>query len=428
MRTCEHCGIRDTSGAPFCGRCGNRFRDAPTPNKAEQVEQLEARIAQLRAKLESVEDAIQIQSFGFYEPRYGLETSGEYSARLKLVRDEQKAMIRAESAIVCPKHWVVDGSLAKGRRMMAEHSQLMLRAFNGDCDSAIGRVKYDNVVRLETRIQKAFAAVNKLGATKKIAISDEYLEKKLAELHLVHEHREKIYEEKEEQRAIREQMREEQKAEKEIEKARKEAEKEEARYAKALAKARKELAESAGRQHEKLEALVGKLETELSEAIDRKAKSIARAQLTRSGHVYVLSNIGSFGEDVYKIGMTRRLEPLERVHELGGASVPFRFDVHALIYSEDAPALESALHREFHDRRVNTVNLRREYFRVSLDEIRAAVERHYGTITFVTHPAAVEFRKTLASGLPRDLGTNPTSFQGIRSPRSANTKTAQSTR
>ena len=348
----------------------------------------------MRAELESVEDSVEIQSFGFYEPRYGFETSNEYVDRLNANRDEQKAMIRDKSATVCPRDWVVDGSLAKGRQMMAEHSQLMLRAFNGDCDAAIGRVKYDNIARVEKRISKAFEAINKLGATKRIAITEEYLQKKLAELHLVHEHREKLYEEKEEQREIREQMREEQRAEKEIEKACRNAEEEEQRYAKSLEETRAQLDKATGAQVEKLEGLVQKLEQELAAAIDRKSKSIARAQLTRSGHVYVLSNVGSFGEGIYKIGMTRRLEPLERVNELGDASVPFRFDVHAMIYSEDAPRLENALHEEFAARRVNRINLRREYFHVTIDEIMAAVERHHGTVTFVTKPEAEEFRKS----------------------------------
>ncbi len=141
---------------------------------------------------------------------------------------------------------------------------------------------------------------------------------------------------------------------------------------------------------------MAKLENELQEAIDRKAKAIARAQLTRSGHVYILSNLGTLGKGVYKIGMTRRLEPLERVKELGGAAVPFPFDVHAMIYSEDAPKLENALHRHFAERRVNMVNLRREFFQITLDEVRAAVAEHFGHVTFVTIPKAEQFRKTIA--------------------------------
>ena len=163
-----------------------------------------------------------------------------------------------------------------------------------------------------------------------------------------------------------------------------------------MEEARAQLDKATGAQVEKLEGLVQKLEQELAAAVDRKAKSMARAQLTRSGHVYVLSNVGSFGEGIYKIGMTRRLEPLERVNELGDASVPFRFDVHAMIYSEDAPRLENALHEESAARKVNRINLRRECFRVTIDEIMAAVERHHRTVTFVTKPEAEEFRQSSA--------------------------------
>ena len=395
IHCCENCGAKQESDARFCAQCGRELPQV-APVQEVEAEALRAEIASLRVELESVEDAVEIQSFGFYEPRYGFETSKEYVDRLNAIRDEQKAMIRDKSATVCPRDWVVDGSLAKGQQMMAEHSQLMLRAFNGDCDAAIGRVKYDNVARVEKRISKAFEAINKLGATKRIAIAEEYLQKKLAELHLVHEHREKLYEEKEEQREIRERMREEQRAEKEIEKACRDAEEEEQRYVKSFEEARAQLDKATGAQVDKLEGLVQKLEQELATAIDRKSKSMARAQLTRSGHVYVLSNVGSFGEGIYKIGMTRRLEPLERVNELGDASVPFRFDVHAMIYSEDAPRLESALHEVFAARRVNRINLRREYFRVTIDKIMAAVERHHGTVTFVTKPEADEFRKSSA--------------------------------
>src|SRR6185437_14973311 len=136
------------------------------------------------------------------------------------------------------------------------------------------------------------------------------------------------------------------------------AEKDEAIALRSLEKARQELSLESGKQTSAMQTLIAKLESQLSDALDRKAKAFARAQLTKSGHVYVLSNIGSFGEGIYKIGMTRRLEPLERVDELGSASVPFLFDVHAMVYVEDAPALENALHKEFAHRRLNLVNLR----------------------------------------------------------------------
>ncbi len=272
------------------------------------------------------------------------------------------------------------------------------RAFNGESDAAIAKARYDNVTKLEQRLTKAYDAINKLGEVQRVFISRRYLDLKLAELHLVHEHREKVHEEKEEQKRIRSQMQEEQRVADEIKRAKEQAEKEEAESAAALEKARAELAaaEETSRQHERLEAIVTRLETELKEALERKAKAIARAQLTKSGHVYVLSNVGSFGEGVYKIGLTRRLDPYQRVDELGDASVPFPFDVHAIIYSEDAPALEAKLHQSFAHRRVNAVNRRKEYFRVTLDEIRDVVEKHHGLVTFQLNAEAEEYRKTVA--------------------------------
>ncbi|MEM1026411.1 MAG: DUF4041 domain-containing protein [Myxococcota bacterium] len=393
MKLCQECGAEQPNEARFCASCGAQF---PTLSLEAQAEELEAKVARLRSELAAVEDTVELQSYGFYQPRYGLETSEEYVARLKEVREEQKRLVKSDQAVATPKDWVVDGSLAKGRKMLKHQTQLMLRAFNGEADSTIARTKFDNVAKLEARIRKAGDSINKLGETKQISIAEAYLEAKLSELHLVHEHREKLYQEREEQRLIREQMREEEKAERDLEKARRDAEKDEAKHQKALEKARLELQKATGDQLGQLEGLVQKLERELQEALDRKAKSIARAQLTRSGHVYVLSNIGSFGEGVYKIGMTRRFEPLERVDELGDASVPYRFDVHAMIYSEDAPTLENLLHQEFDDRRLNLVNRRREYFRVSLDEIRVAVAKHHSEVTFVTTHAAEEYRKSKA--------------------------------
>jgi hypothetical protein len=365
-----------------------------------QSKAVQDQLGALRRELQSVEEATEIQSFGFYKVKYGFPDSSMYEKKLDEVRDQQAALIKSSEATVCPTEWIVEGSKAKGKKLVRDQSKLMLRAFNGESDAAIAKVKYNNVVALDKRIQKAHEAINKLGEASRISITTTYLRLKLTELYLVHEHREKEQEEKEQQRRLKEQMREEQKAEQEIEKARVEAEKEEDRYVKALERARAELRESEGKLHEKMAEQVAKLEKELSEAIDRKAKAIARAQLTKSGHVYVLSNIGSFGERVFKIGMTRRLEPLERVYELGDASVPFDFDVHAMIYSENAPELEKLLHREFDAMRVNKVNGRKEFFRIDLGEIRKAVAKHHGVVTFVLEPEAEDYRKTLAMDEP----------------------------
>jgi hypothetical protein len=356
----------------------------------------ESNLAQLVAQRQAVEETLEMQSFGFYRPKYGFEDSNRYDQELNRIRVEQQRLLKSDGATHCSVPWTVDGSAAKGRKMVKEHAKLMLRAFNGECDAAIAKVKYNNVNNLETRLNRSFETINKLGESQQLYITQDYANLKLQELYLVHEHREKVEEERQEQREIRDSMREEEKALKEIEKAQREAENDEQTKAKALDKARQELVQANGKQVDRLHAIVDRLEAELRDALERKAKAIARAQLTRSGHVYVLSNVGSFGEDVFKIGMTRRLEPLERVNELGDASVPFRYDVHAMIYSEDAPALENKLHKHFESRRVNMVNMRREFFKVTLDEIRGAIEKHFGEVTFRVTPEAEEFRKTVA--------------------------------
>lgn len=374
---------------------------------AAKAKYYENYLAQLKADVEEVEEAGELQEFGFYRPRFDFDTSDEYKGRLDANRNKQKAMLKSKSACVCHTEWTVDGNRREGQKMVNQQIKLMLRAFNGECDAAVSKVRYNNVRSLEKRIKRSFEAIGKLGKTKKIYLTPEYCDLKCDELDLAHEYQEKRQEEKEERQRIREAMREETKVVKEVEKARSDAEKDEALRIKALEKAREELAQKAGRQTAKLEVLVSRLENELQEALDRKAKAIARAQLTRSGHVYILSNVGTFGDSIFKIGLTRRLEPLQRVKELGGAAVPFPFDVHAMIYSEDAPALENRLHKHFATRRVNLINLRREFFTVTLDEIRAAVAEHFGHVTFVTVPKAVQYRKTLAMGKETQKESTP---------------------
>lgn len=386
----------------------------------------EANLEQLSAQTDAVEETLDMQSFGLYHPKYGFEDSERYANQLKTVRGQQKSLIKSNRATHCPQQWTVDGSTAKGNKMVKEHAKIMLRAFNGECDAAVGKVKYNNVNNLETRIQRSFEAINKLGESKQLWLTQEYLKFKLQELYLVHEHREKVQEEREEQREIKEQMREEEKAARELEKAKRDAEQEEATKTKALEKARNDVSSSHGKQTDRLKAIVDKLEAELKGALERKAKAMARAQLTRSGHVYVLSNVGSFGNGVFKIGMTRRLEPLDRVKELGDASVPFLYDVHAMIYSEDAPTLEKMLHQHFADRRVNLSNLRREFFHVTLDEIREAVHEHFGEVTFVTSMKAEEYRRTLS--IRKDAEGNGDEGHGVNNQPSNLPRSAHRTR
>lgn len=305
-------------------------------------------------------------------------------------------MIKEGKAAICTTEWTVSGSKSKGTKMTKENLKLMLRAFNGECDSAIAKVKYNNIHVMENRINKAFEVINKLNEINTSYITTIYLDLKLKELELNYELAKKIQDEKEEQRLIREQMREEEKAQREFEKVKEEAEKEEKRFKIALEKAEEKLKSAHGAQLEKLNAQVEKLKLELEEAEKNKERAMSMAQVTKRGHVYVISNIGSFGENVFKIGMTRRLDPMDRVRELGDASVPFNFDVHAMIFSENAPELENQLHKEFYDCRVNKINDRREFFRVTLDEIKKASEKFGTEAHFTLIAEAEQYRQTLA--------------------------------
>ncbi|GAX45692.1 hypothetical protein NIES4075_67130 [Tolypothrix sp. NIES-4075] len=367
-------------------------------------EKLKVQIRNLQQKLSEVEEDEYVQSFGFYKSKYNFDTSEKYKLQFNHIRERQKVMIKKNTAAICHVPWEVEGSKRKGEKMTNDFLKLLLRAFNGECDVAVAKVRYDNVKSLETRINKTFEALNKLSEVNRSEITREYLNLKLQELYLAHEFQEKKQEEREEQRRIQEQMREEQRALREIEKAKEEAEKEVKRREQALQQARQEVEQAVGKQKEKLEFKIQQLMQQLEEARANEQRAISRAQMTKSGHIYVVSNIGSFGYDVYKIGMTRRLDPNERVRELSGAAVPFPFDVHAIIFSENAPETENLLHQYLRDKSVNKVNERKEFFRVSLDEIASALEKiakktqsvNKAEIEFTKIAEAEQYRKTLA--------------------------------
>lgn len=368
-----------------------------------EEQEISFRIAKLQTKLQALEEREIIEAFGFYESKYDFQESQEYKQRLNEIRSQQKQMIKDKQAAVCHTEWSVSGSTKEGKKMTNNFLKLVLRSFNGECDASIVKVKYNNIQTMENRIRKAYSDLNKLSQTTNCEITPHYLDLKLQELWLTHEYQERKYQEQEEQRIIREQMREEERAIRELEKAKQEAEKEEFRYQEALEKARRDVEFATGKTQEKLLNQIEELQKQLAEAKLNKERAISQAQLTKSGYVYIISNIGSFGENVYKIGMTRRLEPMDRVKELGDASVPFPFDVHAMIFCTNAPGLEASLHKYFNDRRMNKENERKEFFRVSLDEIVRAVQEidqklHTckSEITITKVAEATDYRKTLA--------------------------------
>lgn len=358
------------------------------------------RFEKVMKELESVEERLDVVDVGHYNAHFTYEDSEQYKENIAVVRERQASMIKEGLAAICAREWTVDGDRRAGERMLKGQIKMLLRAFNAEAEAAIANVTWSNYDTMIKRIEKAADALNKFGRTMEISITQPYIDLHLLELRLVFEAAEKKKEEKERQRAERAAQREEDRVQRELAKAQAEAEKEEDQYERALERARAELLDAQADQQEAMAAHIGELQGKLAEAHERKERAIAQAQLTKVGHVYIISNTGAFGEGVVKIGMTRRLEPEERIQELGDASVPFPFDLHALIYSENAPEMEARLHNHFWERRVNWANDRKEFFRVSVAEVRDALAVLSIQSDVRLMAEAREYRETLALTRP----------------------------
>ncbi len=355
------------------------------------ISKLDESITQKKSEIIWLDDEILVQDFGLYKPQFDFADSIGYKEKLSEIRIKQKELIKNKIAVSGNTNWQVNGSASKGRKMVSDTQKLLLRAFNSECDELVAKVKYTNFDAFLNRIKKSAEAISKLGAIMNISISDEYLDLKISELHLAFEYQTKKQEEKEAQKAAREEMREAAMLQKEIEEQRKKIEKEQTHYQTAYEKLLKQL--EATPTDANLLQKKNELEAKLQD-IDKAIKNIDyREANQRAGYVYIISNIGSFGENIYKIGMTRRLDPQDRIDELGDASVPFNFDVHAIIFSDDAPALETALHKAFEKRKLNMVNIRREFFNVTLDEIKEVIKKNFDkTVEFIEVPDAEQYR------------------------------------
>ncbi|MGK5449254.1 DUF4041 domain-containing protein, partial [Streptomyces radiopugnans] len=356
-----------------------------------QAQEAERRLAAARSGLVVTDDLALLQEAGIYEYRHPLADAVAYKAELARIKDRYKTLTKNGRAVVGVTEWTVNGSAAEGRRMVRDFSKLMLRAYNAEADAAVRGMKPHRLASLVDRLAKSRETIARLGKTMQIRVTDEYHRLRVRELELTADHLAKVEEEKERRREERERQREEERLEREIARERARLDKERNRLVLALNRAR-----SAGQadaaQIAELERKLGEIDAE-EEAIDRREAN------RRAGYVYVISNIGAFGESMVKIGLTRRLDPMDRVNELGDASVPFRFDVHALIYSDDAVGLERALHQEFEDRRVNRVNARREFFHVAPAQVRDALARYAGQhlLEFHEEPDAPEWRASVAA-------------------------------
>ncbi|MFD4956505.1 DUF4041 domain-containing protein [Streptomyces sp. NPDC058451] len=348
-----------------------------------------SRLAELQAQVVTTDETAMLQQVGIYAYRHQLQDAIAYRTRLDSLQAKIKNLARTDRAVLAAQDWTVNGSAGAGRKMVRDFSKLMLRAYNAEADYAVRSMRPHRLNSLIDRLYKSRETIAKLGATMHIRISDAYHDARVRELQLTADFLQKKEEEKEAQREIRAREKEEAAAQRELERERVKLHKELGHYQAALQRLRERGDADA----------VAEMEARLTEIEEALSSVEARAANVRTGYVYVISNIGAFGERMVKIGMTRRLEPLERVYELSGASVPFRFDVHALIFSKDAVGLESQLHKEFANYRVNRVNARKEFFRVTPAEVRDALQRYAGQhlVEFTEEPQALEWRASKAS-------------------------------
>lgn len=340
-------------------------------NISDEVEKLR----NIKKELSIFKNEMDLIDVGYFEePQYLFETSERFKEEIKDIREQQKQMIINNEAVEVPDFITLIDNDKLSKQILNKQVKLMLKAFNIECDNLFSLLKTSNFSNILERIEKVAKSIEELSVSFKCGFSNDYVELKFKECELQYQFKLKQQKEKEEQQAIREQMKEEQQAIRDYQKAILKAERDEEVYKEALERIKKQLEFSLDEEREKLNNKIEALELKLKQAEENSQRAKSMAEQTKKGHVYIISNIGSFGENIYKIGMTRRLEPMDRINELNNASVPFPFEVHAVIYSENAPELEKKLHNIFQNKRVNMVNTRKEFFNVDLLEIKDAVE------------------------------------------------------
>jgi len=375
-----------TRAEEIAGEALAAMRDAKRIEKTAQA---------MKNVIEGYGDRYVVPTFGLLDDlavEFGFAEAGQ---RLKAARERMREMITSGIAASCDY-------VEQNRKATA--IAFVLDAFNGKVDTVLAGVRQDNYGTLKEKINDAFMIVNNNGrAFRDARIESAYLDTRQDELRWAVVAQELKAKDREEQRAIKERIREEERAQRDYDRAMKEAEKEEEVIRKAMEKARRDVEKAGDDQKAKFEEQLRELTAKLQVAEEKNQRALSMAQKTKTGNVYVISNIGSFGEHVYKIGMTRRLEPLDRVRELGDASVPFAFDVHAMIPSQDAPALEHALHKRFVRSQMNKVNPRKEFFRLSLEEIREEIEQMGCQVQWTLTAECRELRET--QSIERDMAS-----------------------
>ncbi|WOH20569.1 DUF4041 domain-containing protein [Paenarthrobacter sp. GOM3] len=356
---------------------------AESQHLQNQLYALRTELAEAEGQLVAARASAVLQEVGLFDFEHPAEHSAQLAAKLDSVRARYKEMAGAKEAIHATSNFTFNNSARQGMKFVNQMSTIMLRAYNAEAENCVKTVKAGNLATATARLTKAKEQIERQGTMINLRVDETYHHLRIQEMNLAAEHLQVLAAEKEMERARREELREQKKAEAEI------------------AAAREKLAKERAMHQATLDALIANGDLEGAERMRAKivedelalADVERRAANIRAGYVYVISNIGAFGENMVKIGMTRRLEPMDRVNELGDASVPFRFDVHALFYSDDAVATEGMLHRTFAEQRVNKVNLRREFFRVTPHQVLEVLkEQQVELVEFTEEPTAEEFR------------------------------------
>ena len=361
-----------------------------TTDQEATLEHVKEKTVQQEAKLRALgiryDEGVEMLDFGWTDYKSPAASSIALKEQLDEVRATIKKMIRTGAAVDASENFTFNNSKAKGNKFVRDMAKMMLRAYNAEAENCVLTVKAGNGDVARRRLERARDQIVKLGALIDLQITFHYHQLRIKELELTLQYQNAKKAEKEAEREKRARLREQARAEKELRAERERLEKERQHYLNVL-KAVEEAGDSI--EAEKLRQQLAEIEEGINEVVKREANS-------RAGYVYVISNIGSFGERMVKIGMTRRLDPMDRVRELGDASVPFKFDVHALFFSDDAVSVETELHHRFADKRVNRINTRREFFYATPAEVREALKDVAGNLLeFTEEPEAEQYRLSL---------------------------------
>lgn len=373
-------------------------REQRIQTQREAEEALKHKVAELQRQVSDLDrqvivnrDRLILEAVGLFDFEHPAEASAALATELEALRSDIRQTNKIGSAITATSNFTFNNSLSKGQTFVNQMSRIMLRAYNAEAENAVKTVKAGNLASAQKRLSTAREQIAKQGRMIDLAVTDHYHRLRLRELELAARHQQAKAADREKERERRAELREQRALEAEIKREKERLEKERSHYLNSIQRLRDSGDTTAA---DALQSELDRIDGEIA-AADYRAANI------RAGYVYVISNIGAFGEGVVKIGMTRRLEPEDRIRELGDASVPFTFDVHALFFSDDALTIEAMLHREFAEQRLNKVNQRREFFRVHPQQVLEALTEHkVSVLEFNTHAAADDYRMSWPEGYP----------------------------